>query len=158
MEKLLANWMRCMIVAMAICGLAICILWIPIGVEHIGAEKQLDLQSIELWVQMAFFWVVAMPCFWILKVAWDITIEMKRERLFTLQNAVRIKKIAKVLMIDIIVFLAGNFIFFILEWHKHMALYCLVGLMGFVLVVCFWSLSHYLLRAAELQEENEGII
>ncbi len=158
MEKFLATWMRCMIVAMAVCGLAICVLWVPMGVEGVWSSESVDLRSIELWAQSAFFWITAMPCFWILTVAWAVTADMKDGELFTEENALRFKRIAWALTVDLIVFLAGNFVFSTLGWHEHMLIYSLVGLMGFVLVACFAILSHCLSRAAGLQEESEGTI
>ncbi len=157
-ERSLANWMRCLIVAMAACGISICILWVPMGVEGVWLGGSADVRSTELWVQSAFFWMTAIPCFWILTVAWNMTIDMKTGKLFTVENSLRVKRVALVLTVALIVFLVGNLVFAILGWHRYMLVYCLVGLMGFVLVACFAALSHYLYRAAELQEESEGTI
>lgn len=157
-EKSLVFWIRSMIVAMILCGIAICALWIPMGVEGLWLGGETNMQSVELWVQSAFFWVTALPCFWILTVAWSVTTDMKSGKLFTVENSVRIKRVALVLFIDLLVFLAGNLVFAILQWHAQMLTYCFVGLAGFVLVAFFAALSHYLFRAAELQEESEGTI
>ena len=159
-EKSLSQWIRCALLLIALCGIAVCALWVPMGIGGVGIEDAMwtKAQSIALWVQFVFHWVVSLPCFWMLTVAWRMTSDMKNGCFFTSENALRIKKAAQVLFVSILVFLTGNGVFAALKWNKAFVLYCFVAVIGLILVVLLAALSHYLFRAAELQEECEGTI
>ena len=159
-EKTLSRWVRCAILLIAVCGVAICALWVPMTVGGWGIDesKFSETQSVALWVQFVFHWVVSLPCFWLLTVAWRIASDMRNGKFFSEENSLRLKQAAQVLFVSLLVFLAGNTVFAILKWNAMFAVYCFIAVVGLVLVVLLAVLSHYLFRAAELQEECEGTI
>ena len=75
-----------------------------------------------------------------------------------MQNSLRTKQAACVLTMDLLVFLVGHTVFALLQWNQLYILYCFAAVIGLVLVMLLSILSHYLYRAAELQEESDGTI
>ena len=159
-DKKLSFLMRTSIIFIAVCGIAICLLWVPMGEFgwKIGEAWLFEGQTKEFWVQIVFHWMVSLPCFYLLWLAWQVTKDMQKGRLFIVQNSVRVKYATYVLAGDLLLFLLGHTLFALLRWNTSYILYLLVALIGFIVVVFLTVLSHYLLRAAELQEESEGTI
>lgn len=159
-EKYLSILMRCAILLIGFCGVAICIFWVPVGVSGwlVRDTTWTELQTVEFWVQFAFQWLVSLPCFWLLLLAWRVTADMRNGRLFVMQNSLRTKQAACVLTMDLLVFLVGHTVFALLQWNQLYILYCFAAVIGLVLVMLLSILSHYLYRAAELQEESDGTI
>ena len=158
-EKILSRWVRLVIILIAISGVLSCSLWVPIRIGGWSFNgQQVAIKGVELWVQFVFHWIVSLPCFWILTVAWRITTDMKNDLLFTMENSVRVKHAAQELFVSVLVFLVGNVIFAILKWNSVLMTNCFVAVLGMVMSVLFAVLSYYLYRAAELQEECDGTI
>lgn len=161
-SRSLCFWIRCSIIAIAVCTIILCAVWYPasfslINVGFIPAIS-LKLNAAQIWSMLAFLWLCSLPCFFILIIFWKISTAIKKEELFTMSSAKRIKLCAVVFFIDLAVFFIGNLIFLLLGINGfaffHFALF--VG--GAVLGIFASALSHYVAKAAELQEENEGTI
>ena len=156
-EKKLSLLMRLAIILIAVCGVAICAFWVPVGIFgwlNRGVAWA-DLQTIEFWLQFIFQWMVSLPCFYLLFLAWHITADMKEGKLFAFENSLRTKRAAYVLTVDLLVFLIGHTVFALLQWNTVYGLYAFVAVIGLILAVFLVVLSHYLCRAAELQEESD---
>lgn len=148
-EKSLINLTRVVILLMAICGVAFNLFLVPLTSTDIGCE------GAALIVQCVFQWLVSIPCFWILILAWKICADMKKGRLFTLENSNRIRRAAIALLISIIGFLIAKAVFYFLGWNKELILHLIISIVGFTFLVIMIVLSHYIYRAAELQEESD---
>ena len=156
-EKSLCIWVRYAILAIAICGVCACAFWYPYSVSWSTKALQAT-QKVAYWVQLVFYWLISLPCFALLCMGWKITTAIKEDRLFVEQNATLVKKAVHILFADIIVFLVGNAIFLALGWNAFALLYLLFAVVGLVISVFMAILSHYLYKAAVLQEESEGTI
>ena len=156
-EKALCFWVRCAIVAMAICGVCVCIFWYPYSVS-LTTEKIQGAKTAAYWLQLTFYWLISLPCFAILFIGWKITTEMKSGSLFLETNAKAVKTAVQILFTDIAVFLIGNVIFLFLGWNVFAFVYLFIAVIGLIIGVFMAILSHYLYKAAELQEECEGTI
>ena len=159
-DKKLSLLIRVSIIFIAVCGVAICLLWVPMGEFgwKIGDVWSFEGQTKEFWSQIIFHWMVSLPCFYLLWLAWQVTSDMKKGRLFIFENSLRVKHAMYILTVDLLLFLVGHTLFALLRWHTFYIIYLLVALIGLIVVVFLTVLSHYLLRAAELQEESDGTI
>lgn len=155
-EKSSCYWLRFAILGIAACGIAICALWFPYSV---GQDVQ--LVNGERWqfvLQLLFYLITALPCFYILGIAWIVTGDIKKNKLFTRNTAKRISLASKILLIDLTVFLAGNVILLILDRNSFAVVYFFLTVFGYALAVFIAVLSHYIEKAAKLKEENEAYI
>jgi hypothetical protein len=157
--KALCFWVRCAIIAMAICGVCVCAFWYPFSISlTTDGLQETGTQAGVFWVQLIFYWLISLPCFAVLCIGWKITSALKEERLFVVENATLVKTAVHILFVDIAVFLVGNVVFLALGWNDFVFLYLFFAIIGLVVAVFLAILSHYLYKAAELQEENEGTI
>ena len=71
-DKKLSSLIRASIILIAVCGMAICLLWVPMGEFgwKMGDVWLLDGQVKEFWAQIVFHWIVSLPCFYLLWLAW----------------------------------------------------------------------------------------
>lgn len=159
-DKKLSSLIRASIILIAVCGMAICLLWVPMGEFgwKMGDVWLLDGQVKEFWAQIVFHWIVSLPCFYLLWLAWQVTGDMKKGRLFIFENASRVKYATWILAGDLLLFLLGHTLFALLRWNTCYMVYLLVALIGLIVTVFLGVVSHYLSRAAELQEESDATI
>jgi hypothetical protein len=146
--------MRVAIILIGICGGAICLFWLPMTTaKSFEALSWVALQKVENWIQYAFHWLVSLPCFWLLIMAWKITSNMQKGRLFIEKNAVHVKRATVILLVDILLFLIGNIIFAALGWNEFLILQLFATMVGFIVAILLFVLSQYLMKATSLQEE-----
>ena len=83
-EKRLAFLMRAAIILIGVCGTLFCVFWLPIsfGERDLTAFSWQELQKVENWTQYTFHWVVSVPCFWLLVLAWGVASDMQKVILF----------------------------------------------------------------------------
>ena len=155
--KSLCFWVRCAIVAMAICGICVCAFWYPRSISWTTDTLQ-KARETAYWMQIVFYWLTSLPCFAVLAIGWKLTTAIQAETLFQAENAKAVKMAVQILFADIAVFLIGNVVFLTLGWNDFALLYLFLAVLGLVIGVFMAILSHYLYKAAELQEENEGTI
>ena len=160
--KSLLFWVRCAIVIIALCGITVCALWYPYSFSIINidltATDLSELTTVQGWGLLSFYWAVSIPCFAILIIAWKISASIKTEQLFTNKSAKMIKICALILLVDSSVFLIGNVVFLLLKMNDFAIIYFFLIMGGLVLSVLLSALSHYVAKAAELQELSDGTI
>lgn len=159
-DKKLCEWVKFIIVLMGICGLLFDVFLVPIEVGNLGTEggQYFDKTNISFIVQYFFQWIVSIPCFWVLILAWRACGDMKTGNLFTVKNSKRVKQASVALLISVVAFIVGNLIFAILKWNSEYSIRIIIAIMGVTFWVIMTVLSHYLKRAAELQEESDATI
>lgn len=160
--KSLLFWVRCAIVIIALCGITVCALWYPysfsiINIDLTAADLS-ELTTVQGWGLLSFYWTVSIPCFAILIIAWKISASIKTEQLFTNKTAKMIKICALILLVDLSVFLIGNVVFLLLKMNDFAIIYFFLIMGGLVLSVLLSALSHYVAKAAELQELSDGTV
>ena len=156
--KALCFWVRCAIIAIAICGVCVCAFWYPFSISLTSTKLQAGEQTAAYWTQLLFNWLASLPCFWILVMGWKVTAAIKEDRLFKEEIAKTVKIATQILFMDVAVFFVGNLVFLLLGWNDFALMYLFFVIIGLVIGVFMAILSHYLYRAAELQEESEGTI
>ena len=153
-EKLLSALTRFAIIIIGICGLLSCLFWVPISIGK-GDFHNIPWWTVEFSVQYIFHWLVSLPCFWVLVIAWRIASNMNKGKLFLDKNAIYVHKATIILIIDLLVFLVGNIIFAAIGWNLWLILNIFVAITGLIISVFMYILSKYLMSAAVLQEESD---
>ena len=148
-EKSLLCLVRITIVVMAICGIAFNIFLVPMTATDIGNNE------IAIVIQCISQWIISIPCFGVLILAWIISSNMKIGRLFTFENAKRIKQASILLSISIIGFIIAKVLFYCLGWNKELIVHIIIIIVGLTILVMMMLLSYYIYNAAELQEESD---
>jgi hypothetical protein len=151
----LSRWLKAIIIGTGICGTVIYFLVFPM----IGKDIVSDYPEFHSWYWpwLIFLWITAVPCYIALVSGWKIAADIGRDRSFSFENAKRLKLISILAAADAILVFAGNLIFLFLNMsHPSVFLMALlVVFVGIALSVVFAALSHMVLKAAKLREENE---
>lgn len=148
-EKVLLRGMRFIIILMGICGIAFDIFLVPITCAETYRGTAAEL------IQWIYQCAVSLPCFWLLILAWRVAKEMERGRVFVAENAIRIQRAAIALTASVAAFLFGKILFFALGWNTELLIHLIIAIMGITFTIIMMALSHYIRRAAELQEETD---
>ena len=166
-NSLIALFVRLIIIFIAACGLAICVFWYPLSISLsvMGLADSVPVptfeQNIEMWTQLIFYYLVSLPCFIILFLAWLITCSIKKGAFFSKKNVKIIKSSALILFIDLMVFLIGNVVFLILGWN-YFALFALfyfrLFVIGLGLTILIMFFEKYLKKSVKMQENGEVLI
>jgi hypothetical protein len=159
-NKNIALILKSVIIIVAILGLMICSIWYPfsISLTAVGTvNTSITLaQKIEIWTQLIFYWLVSIPCFIILIYSWFITNSVKANEVFTLKVSNLLKKCARILLFDLIIFLIGNTIFMCLGWNDFALIYFLLAIIGFCVATVTLIIAHYVTEATKLIEIKNG--
>ncbi|MDR1094033.1 MAG: DUF2975 domain-containing protein [Clostridiales bacterium] len=153
-SKSLCFWVRCAIGMIAVCGLCVCAAWYPLGTSF----SALVASDLAAWCMLAFFWLTSLPCFFILVLSWKISAAIKTGDFFTARVAKLIKSSALILFIDLGAFFIGNLVFALLQVNVWALAYFFLTIAGLVTAIFMSVLSHYVAKAAELRDLNEGTI
>ena len=88
---------------------------------------------------------------------WKITTQIARDNSFSLENARYLKHICILALVDSVYFFLANIVLLFLNMnHPAILLASLfVDFAGVVVAVTAASLSHLVLKAAEIQQENQ---
>ena len=161
-NSLIALFVRLIIIFIAACGLAICVFWYPfsISLSVMGLADSVPTfeQNIEMWTQLIFYYLVSLPCFIILFLAWLITCSIKKGAFFSKKNVKIIKLSALILFIDLMVFLIGNVVFLILGWNYFALFYFRLFVIGLGLTILIMFFEKYLKKSVKMQENGEVLI
>ncbi len=159
--KKLSVVVKISVIAMAVCGILMCALWLPystyISVVGAGAQPTAE-QNVAVWVQVAFYCAACVPCFVILAFVWKIADAIKGDRAFSAEVAKLIMRAAVTLYADIAFFMVGNIVFAALGWNEFFFVYFVVAVIAVVVASIFCVIAHYVSKAAYLQKETEGLI
>lgn len=154
-QKHLSNWIKLILVGIAILGLVVCGLIIPM--------YGLSLRSLypefanRFWPWLIFIWVSAIPCFVVVGYAWKIATNIGNDQSFTNQNASLLKSISVLSASDATFFFIGNIVLLLMNMsHPGVVLASLaVVFVGVAVTVAAAALSHLVKKAAVLQEQSD---
>ncbi len=151
-----AHWIfKIAVILMGVCGVAICTLWYPFGTVLGVLGNPAD----EIYLaEMIFYYATALPCFTMLVFFWKVSDLIQVGRLFSYEAAKCFTINAIILFIDLIVFLIGNIVFYILNANVWLIVYVFFVLCGCVVDLLLFVMAKYLKEAAILQEESDGTV
>ena len=154
-QKSLSNWLKGIIIGIALCGLVIYVFLLPMFGRDLADANPEFAYCYEPW--LAILWISAVPCCLVLYNGWKITTQIARDNSFSLENACYLKRICILALVDSVYFFLANLVLLFLGMnHPGILLASLfVDFAGVVVAVTAASLSHLVLKAAEIQQENQ---
>lgn len=154
-QSLLSKWLKLIIVVIGLCGLLVYGWVIP----SLGKNLAADYPEFAFcyWPWLILIWITAVPCYVVLVFGWSISVNIKGDRSFTLENAKLLKWIAVLAAADSGFFFAMNIVFLLLNMNHPgivlMSLFVLV--IGIAVSAVSATLSHLVKKAADLQEQSD---
>ncbi len=154
-QKSLSNRLKAIIIGMGIIGLVFYGLVVPALGNDLVSHYPEYIDGCYLW--LGLLWLTAVPCYIVLYLAWKISGNIGRDNSFSKENAVSMKHISTLVAGDSIFFFAGNIIYLVIGFnHPSVVLAALVVVfIGVSVSVAAAVLSHLILKAAALKEEND---
>ena len=106
---------------------------------------------------LVMIWLTALPFYPALVLSWRIASRIGGGRSFSRENAVALKRISHLALVDTVFLLFGNVALCLLDMNRLTLLVfaLLFCFLGFLLTVAAAALSHLVQRAAALQEESD---
>ena len=154
-QKSVAKWLKFILIGVGLCGLAVHFLIIPSYGQALASENPDYAHCYLPW--LLFLWGSGIPCYIVLFLGWKIAGRIGRDQSFSYENANSLKWIAYLAAGDGLYFFAGNLLFLSLNIsHPGVALCSLIVVFaGVAVAVATAALSHFVKKAADLQEQSE---
>ena len=154
-KKSLSNWLKVIIIGMGMIGLLFYGLVVPELGNDLVSHYPEYINGCYLWLGLV--WLTAIPCYIALYLAWKISSNIGKDNSFCKENANSMKIISMLALGDSIFFFVGNIIYLIIGFnHPSVVLAALVVVfIGISISVAAAVLSHLIIKAANLKEEND---
>ncbi len=154
-QKSLSTWLKAVILGIAFCGTVLCGILLPMMGKDIVTENPEFSSWYVPW--FAVLWIAAIPCYLVLYHGWKITLQIGRDRSFSMENAIYLKRISILAIADTAYFFLANLLLFFLNMnHPGILMASLfVDFAGVVIAVVAAALSHLVQKAAAMQQEND---
>lgn len=155
-QKTFANLLKAAVVLALLCCLAVYGLYVPALAEECRSIEA-SLSSLYL-PGLIFVELTFLPILIGLFLAWRVAADIGRDKSFTRENAGRMKNISFLALCDVAYFWLGILVFwfgFNAKSGPMLILAALIGSAGIIVAVCAGALSHLILKAAVLREEND---
>ena len=154
-QKKLSNWLKAVCILIGVCGLIVYALILP------GYGKSVAVQNPEFaflfWPWMVFLWGTGIPCYIALVIAWGVFDRIGKDNSFCAANAVALKRISVLAVIDVVYFFLGGLVLLFLNMN-HPGIFLmsqLFSVLGVSVAIASAALSHLIYKAAAIKEENE---
>jgi len=157
-QKKISMWIRLATLSVTVCSTIIYACIIPVlGQSIVYSNPEF---SSWYWPWLCFLWVTAIPCYIVLFFVFKISGEVKNDHSFSQQTAKYLKYIAVLIFVNIAYFFIGNIaLFFLNMTHPGILLVSLIiDVVGIVIALVAFILSHFVYKAAILQEESDGTV
>lgn len=154
-QRTLVRWLKLLVVFAAVCGIALCVGILPMAGKRL-ADIYPEFSYCYLpW--LIFLWILAVPCFIALVLAWKIFGNIEKDCSFCMENADALQKISYLAAADAGFLFLGNVLFLLLNMNHPAVLLgaCMIVVVGIGISVAAAVLSHLVGKAAKLQEEND---
>ena len=155
-QKTFANLLKAAIVLAFLCCALVYLVYLPVLADEWRTAAP-EYASLYL-PALIFVELTALPILAAFVLAWRIAGDIGRDNSFCRANAGRMKAISLLALGDVIYFWAGIDVFwfcFGAGSGPELILAILIGSAGLILAVCAGALSHLILKAAKLREEND---
>ena len=153
-QKKLALWLKLVIGGCALCGIVLFVYVLPVWLLSLTDRYP----GFHNWAWSGLLWALAVPCYLVLALGARIADGIGHDRSFTLQNARRMHTVATLALCDTALLAAGSVVLTLTEAATPAVLLLAAGIVCFIglaFAVAAACLSHLVLKAANLQEEND---
>ena len=154
-QKELSFWLKFIIVGIAVCGAIVYAAALPYLTNYLDKQEIMEAGKSLPW--LITVWISAIPCYLVLIFAWKIAGNIGNNRSFSRDNAKYLKWISYTTVADVIYFFIANAVLAVLGLSQPSLLVAavVVCFFGAAFSVCAAALSHLVIKAAEIQEEND---
>ncbi|MBQ4354560.1 MAG: DUF2975 domain-containing protein [Clostridia bacterium] len=158
-QKTLSCWLKAVIVVVALVGVWLYGLIVPMVASSIREVEDHLYHPV-----LIFLLGTGVPCFASLVFAWKIASEIGRDNSFSRINAKCMKIISGLALGDVIYFALGMTLIVLVYreaflWFFPLCMFSLFLIIaGLAISVCSAALSHLILKAAAIREENDMTI
>lgn len=154
-QKELSNWLKAIIIMLALCCIVLAALIVPEqGSEFIeGHPEYADLfLPCLICIELTF-----LPVFIALLKAWGIAADIGRDMSFSLANALRLRSISRLALLDTMAYITGALFLLIIDriYMDFLFVAMSVAFMGVCFTVACAALSHLTRKAADMKAEND---
>lgn len=154
-QKSLSRWMKIIIIIFAVCGVVVFGIATPfIGLMLVDSYPEYSY-CYAPWLM--FLLLMAIPCYSVLVIAWQVAVSISKDRAFTEKNSKRLKNVAIIALVTSLYLFAGNVVFLILNMNPIFVFagFLLVTFIGIAISVASAVLSYLVRKAAKLQEDSD---
>lgn len=154
----LIKWLKFLVIFAAGCGIVM-----DLGVLPGVGSWMVDLAPEYggyFWPWLAFLWILSLPCYAALWMAWRIFSNIEKDRAFTMENAEHMGTISFLAAADAVLLVVGNVIYLLLDMNHPGVLLAafFIALVGIAIAIAAAMLSHLIRKAAKLQDESDWTI
>ena len=111
-QHILVRWLKLLVIFMVICGVAICVGALPLAGKELAVKYPEFAYCYYPW--LVFLWIMALPCFAALRLAWKIFVNIEKDHSFCMENADYLKNISFLAGADAGILFFGNILFLLL--------------------------------------------
>lgn len=154
-QDALAKWLKFIIVGVGFCGLLTYTVIMPRFAAYLVRQNSMLEKNVLPW--LILIWISAIPCYAVLALSWKIADNIRKDRSFSYENAEFLKWISYLSMGDSVFVFLANIIFLLLDMSASavMLVICIIVFAGISISVCAAVLSHLVVKAATIKEEND---
>ncbi|BCJ96446.1 hypothetical protein acsn021_40150 [Anaerocolumna cellulosilytica] len=154
-QKEMAVWLNGIAFVAGTLGIVFLIVLLP-ELSRDFIPEELKIRNMRIVFQI-FIWITAVPCYLSLWKFLKICQNVKQDNSFCIDNALSLKSISKFILIDCCIYIVGGSLLFVAK-ILHPLILLLIILILFVgcsLTILSMALSHLVLKACELKQEND---
>lgn len=151
----LSKWLKFITIAVGIIGAIVFFILLPmIGKDTVKLNPE---YTSFYWPWLIFIWVMAVPCYLVLVLFWDICNQIKKNESFSERNIMNLIWISRLAIFDTILCFAGNVVFLVLNMSHPgvLIIFLFVVFSGVAIAIISAALSHLVKKAYMIQDENK---
>lgn len=154
-QKDFSKWLKLIILGIGLCGLVIYLFAVPFCGKELVQQNPEYAYCYLPW--LIFILLTAIPCYIVLVFSWKIVANIEKDHSFCKENAKYLKYISLLAAGDSAFFFVGNIIYLFLGMNHPGILLAsgVITFIGIAITVASAALSHLVMKAAQLQEEND---
>lgn len=154
-QEEIAKWLKVITGGIGMMGVVFFFLFVPMlaGEMKDGYPEAACLY----WPGLIYNFVIASVCYAILFCFWTVCCQIGRDNSFSKENAMAFKRISRLAVLFAAIWFAGFACLVALRClHPAMLLFLIFAMfISFAVAICAAALSHLVLKAYELRQENE---
>lgn len=154
----LIKWLKFLVIFAAGCGMVMDLGVLP-GVGSWMVDLAPEFGGY-FWPWLIFLWILSVPCYMALWMAWKIFTDIEKDKAFTMENAKRMGNVSFLVAADAVLLVVGNVVYLILHMNHPGVLLAsfFIALVGIAIAIAAAMLSHLIRKAARLQDESDWTI
>lgn len=152
----LAKYLKAVTAALVLVVTVVYVGGVP-GIIQVFLERDAIVHKDGIYPWMVLISLTCIPVYISLYHFWWVTVEIGRDNSFSNENAVHLKRISQMCLLDAGYFFVGNLVFYGLQLNGVITLCCAMIVVFVTICVSVLAavLSHLIYKAAKLQEENQ---